>query len=193
VTFPIMPRPCDANDQHGACPFRLDAEAEEFEAARFEQLAAMVGTPEHDVPVDGNVFACHKGGGRKPRRQVVAGREVEFSDGRDLACAGAARVGGGMHVRMRLLVATGALPAAALMRQPDEPELFGTYDEMAQQQARGIYRRHAADVWRARAGWGPLAGRIEHDRYQACTVAADEPLDVETRGSAGPDTVRALS
>jgi hypothetical protein len=183
--IPHMPRPCDADDNTGACPWRLDAEPGEFTAARFEQLAATVGTPEHDAPVTAHLFACHSTG---------KGGTVRSAD---VACAGALRVAGGQHVGVRLMIATGQLPASVIGRRDDEPELFEDYDTMARQQADGIYRVEAANVWRAYAGFGPLADRegfapLRRDTG-SCALADDEPVDVETRGSAGPDTVRSLS
>jgi hypothetical protein len=181
-----MPRPCDADENTGACPWRVDAEPGEFEAARFEQLAATVGTDEHDAPVSAHLFACHSTG----KGGTVASRDV--------ACAGALRVAGHRHVGVRMMIATGQLPVEVLGVRDDEPELFGSYDEMATQQAAGVYRRSAADVWRAYAGFGPLAGRPGFEPLRrelgACStdgVALSE--DVEERGSAGPDTLRSLT
>lgn len=183
--IPHMPRPCDGDDDSGPCPWRLDAEPGEFTAARYEELAATVGTPEHDAPITANLFACHSTG---------KGGTVRSAD---VACAGALRVAGSQHVRVRLMIATGQLPASVIGRRDDEPELFDDYDSMATQQANGMYRQGAADVWRAYAGFGPLAGRNGMAPLRraagSCALDDDEPVDVETRGSAGADTVRSLS
>lgn len=171
--LPAMPSPCEKNERtgSGACPWRLDAEPGEFTAARFEMLAATVGTPEHDVPISGRVFACHN-----------------TREGGEVACAGALRVAGEHHVRVRLLVALGALPADAIGLRDDEPELFSDYDTMAVQQAAGVYQQHIADVYRARAGFGPYA--TDADRARTFSMPACAIDDVDERGSAGPDTRR---
>lgn len=179
--IPVMPHPCDADDNTGACPWRLDAEPGEFPAARYEQLAATVGIPEHDAPVDANLFACHSTG---------KGGTVRSGD---VACAGALRVAGHLHVGVRLMIACGQLPRDVLGRRDDEPKLFDDYDQMATQQADGVYRADAANAWRAYGGFGPLHQRDEFlpplRRKAVCALPRE---DVETRGSGGRDSVRSL-
>ncbi|MCV7208359.1 hypothetical protein H7J75_06775 [Mycolicibacterium canariasense] len=64
------------------------------------------------------MFACHK--------------SVE---GRDEACAGWLAAAGAEHLGVRLAVVTGRLPAEYLTPNQGWPELFDSYDEMAEVQA----------------------------------------------------------
>lgn len=65
------------------------------------------------------MFACHKSTEDEP-----------------CACAGWLAVVGHAHVGVRLSVATGDLPVEALEPDEDWPELYSSYDEMADAQGR---------------------------------------------------------
>lgn len=169
---PIAARktPCDVTEQNGACPFRLDAEPGEFTADRFEKLADTAGGPGAEVPIGGQWFACHK-----------------TAEGREIACAGWLAVCGRDHIGVRMAVSAGTIAAEALRPAPDGPALFDSYDDMATQQARGMYRPEVAAEWRRRAGHGAFvagAAEIGYGREQACAMR-DTETHVDERGSAG--------
>lgn len=63
------------------------------------------------------MFACHK---------TVEGREQ--------ICAGWLAVAGWEHLRVRVMVLEGKVLGTALQPGPDWPELFDTYEEMAEVQ-----------------------------------------------------------
>lgn len=172
---PIAARktPCDVTEQNGACPFRLDAEPGEFLATRFEELAVTAGAPGAEVPADGQWFACHK-----------------TAEGREIACAGWLAVCGVDHIGVRMAISTGTIAGEALRRPADGPGLFESYDDMATQQARGMYRPDVAAEYRRAAGHGTghsgFAAAIASvgGRAWACELpdADSAPGD---RGSAG--------
>lgn len=130
-----MPNPCDPTRTSGACPFRLDAEPGEFTAERYEKLAETAGAPGAEVPVGGPMFACH-----------------HTTDGAPVACAGWLAVCGVDHLGVRMAMADGRLSPEALRRRPDGPPLFDSYEDMATQQADGLYRPAVAESWRGAAG-----------------------------------------
>lgn len=177
MTGPLrhMPRPCDASDTGGPCPFRVDAPPGEFPAERFEKLADTAGLPGAEAPHDAPMFACHHvadspEGGPQP-----------------IACAGWLAVCGGSHLGVRMAVVQRRLDPAAL-RVPDGVELFGSYDDMATQQSDGVYSVERANGWRTAAGhhrsmldkWGGSLVLRDAESAEAC----------EERGSGGRDTVR---
>lgn len=143
-----MPRPCDATDRSGACPFRVDAEPGEFSAARFEKLADTAGSADSVAPLGAPMFACHH------TRDLPDGQPAP------VACAGWLAVCGRDHIGVRLAVVQGRLPGEVLDR-PDGVELFDTYDDMATQQADGVYDPQRADEWRQRAGHGRYVQQAE--------------------------------
>ncbi|OWL95614.1 hypothetical protein B7435_30205 [Mycolicibacterium peregrinum] len=102
-------RPC-AN-----CPWRTDSPAGEFSAERYEALRATAGSPGREAGLDAPIFACHKS-----------------EPGRDRACAGWLAVAGVDHLGIRLAVALGRLPSTVFQPGGDWPELFSSYDEMAE-------------------------------------------------------------
>lgn len=104
-----MNKPCSQ------CPYKRSTPPGQFPAQRYEQLRDTVGWPGAEVPIGGPVFACHMS-----------------AEGCDKACAGWLAVCGARHLGMRVKVLDGQLPAAALRRRP---ELFDSYDEMAERQA----------------------------------------------------------
>jgi hypothetical protein len=172
-----MPRPCDPTDKSGACPFRVDAEPGEFTHERFEKLADTAGAPGAEVPIGGSWFACH-----------------HTRDGGEVACAGWLAVCGVDHIGVRMAVSEGRIAAEALRRPADGPDLFESYDVMAREQSRGVYRPDVADEWRRRAGHGSvvqldgivygvadLGGRAEVCTQRDTLTHADE------RGSGGGD------
>jgi hypothetical protein len=167
---PIAARktPCDVTEQNGACPFRLDAEPGEFTAERFEKLADTAGAPGAEVPVGGQWFACHKTAG-----------------GKEIACAGWLAVCGVDHIGVRMAVSAGEISPELLRRPPGGPALFDSYEDMATQQARGMYRPQVAAEWRRRAGHGGFVtgtARLAGGRDQVCAVR-DADVDGD-RGSA---------
>lgn len=107
--LPYCVRPC-AN-----CPWRRDSAAGEFPAERYEALRATAGVPGREAELDAPIFACHKS-----------------ESGRDRACAGWLAIAGTDHLGIRLAVAVGRLPAGVLQPGEDWPDLFGSYDEMAE-------------------------------------------------------------
>jgi len=167
-----MPKPCDATEKSGACPFRLDAEPDEFPAARYEQLAETAGGPGAEVPIGGPVFACH-----------------HTSDGAPVACAGWLAVCGVDHLGVRLAVAEGRLSPEALRRPPDGPALFDSYDDMATQQAAGMYRLGAAEAARRRAGH--YRNMLDKVTSRATSRRVCE-VDESSSGSGGRDARRRL-
>ncbi len=97
------------------CPWRRDSLAGEFPAERYEALRTTAGSPGHEAGLGAPIFACHKS-----------------EPGRDRACAGWLAVAGIDHLGIRLAVTLGRLPAAVLKPGGDWPDLFSSYDEMAE-------------------------------------------------------------
>lgn len=131
--LPRARRPCVE------CPWRQDVEPGQFPADRYDHLAA-TSAPFRPPPIDHTdpeaaiaqaaeithagletpMFACHKS-----------------PEGAEYACAGWLASGAANdHLRIRLMLATGALPREAMRPGPDWPPLFDSYDEMAARQAR---------------------------------------------------------
>lgn len=108
------------------CPFRRDTQPGQFPASRYEELAETVGAPGHEADFTAPIFACHKS-----------------PEGREEACAGWLAVCGIEHLRIRLALVEGRLPASALAPGAGWPELFTTYEEMAEAQADGYDARSA--------------------------------------------------
>lgn len=100
------------------CPFRVDTPPGQFPAERYEALRSTVGERGREVSWDAPVFGCHKS-----------------AEGKEIACRGWLAVCGYEHIGIRIAVATGALEPEAI-ELPAEPELFETYDEMAEAQGR---------------------------------------------------------
>jgi hypothetical protein len=168
-----MPRPCDATDKSGPCPFRVDAEPGEFTHERFEKLADTAGGPGAEVPADGPWFACH-----------------HTRDGAPVACAGWLAVCGVDHIGVRLSVSAGVIAPEALRRPAGGPELFESYDVMAREQARGMYRPEVAEEWRRRAGHGTghstfVTGVADVGGRDPVCPLRDTESDAGERGSAG--------
>jgi hypothetical protein len=101
------------------CPFRRDVSPGQFPAERYEALQATAGSPGCEAALDAPLFACH----RSP-------------EGREMACAGWLAVVGEEHLGVRLACAAERLDPAALRPGEDWPELFDSYDEMAEAQGR---------------------------------------------------------
>jgi uncharacterized protein DUF6283 len=110
--LPHCVRPC-AN-----CPWRRDSPAGEFAGERYEALRVTAGRPGCEVGLGAPMFACHKS-----------------EEGRDRACAGWLAVAGIEHLGVRLAVALGRLPASALRPGDRWPDLFSSYEEMADRNA----------------------------------------------------------
>lgn len=101
----------------GNCPFRRDVPSGEFPAERYDALRASVGAPGEEAGLNAPLFACHK--------SIV---------GRSETCAGWLATVGYQHLRIRLAVVLGTLPAECLRPSAGWPDLFDTYDEMAEAQ-----------------------------------------------------------
>lgn len=102
------------------CPWRRDTEPGKFPAERYEALRDTAGQPGAEAALTAPIFACHK--------------SVE---GRDEACAGWLATVGGEHLGIRLAVAMGRLSGGCLTPNTGWPELFDSYEEMAETQAGG--------------------------------------------------------
>lgn len=107
--MPHCVRPC-AN-----CPWRRDSPAHEFPIERYAALRATSGHPGLEAGLGAPAFACHKS-----------------HPGRDRACAGWLAVAGIDHLGVRLAVAIGRLQPTVLQPGEDWPELFASFDEMAE-------------------------------------------------------------
>ena len=102
--FPRVHRPCDE------CPWRVDAEPGRFPACRYEALRETT-----EQRLGAPLFACHK-----------------TPDGKERTCASWLAVVGHRHLGVRLAVAAGRLTEAALEPGEGWPELFGSYEELAE-------------------------------------------------------------
>lgn len=107
--FPRRRYPC------AECPFRRDTKPGQFSSRRYDALRKTSTSPGIDTPM----FGCHKG---------APGTDE------DLACAGWLAVAGNAHPMVRLAVLTGQLDPADLQPARGWPELFASYDEMAEAQ-----------------------------------------------------------
>ncbi|WP_433235347.1 DUF6283 family protein [Streptosporangium sp. CA-135522] len=118
-----MPRrkfPC------GECPWQVSAELGKFPAERYEELRATCQPNAAGVPpLPGTpMFGCHVG---------------DPKTGEDLACAGWLAVEGFEHIGVRLALADGRIPASALQPGHNWPELYPSYEAMAE--ANGAMKR----------------------------------------------------
>lgn len=100
--------PCGGTQR---CPWRLDAAPGQFPAERYEALRV---TAEQNLTAP--IFGCHDGAP---------------GSGEDVACAGWLAVVGHRHIGVRIAVASGRLPASALVPGEGWPDLYGSYDELA--------------------------------------------------------------
>lgn len=101
------------------CPWRRDTPPGQFDACRYDALRSTSGEPGREVSIGAPMFACHN-----------------TIEGRDAACAGWLAVVGYHHLGVRLAVIMGALDPSALEPGDDWPDLFDTYEEMADAQGR---------------------------------------------------------
>lgn len=102
------------------CPWRRDTAPGQFTAERYGALACTSEqTPGEQPGLTAPLFACHKS-----------------PEGAEEACAGWLAAVGNVHIRVRLAVAHGRLPAEALTPGEGWPELYPSYLEMAARQAR---------------------------------------------------------
>lgn len=107
--IPHMKRPC------AECPWRVDSPPDQFESCRFDALRATSGSAGSEAHFGAPLFACHK-----------------TQEGRDAACAGWLAVAGYDNLGVRFAVVTGRLPAESLRLGDGWPELYGSYEEMAE-------------------------------------------------------------
>lgn len=107
--LPYRRKPCPD------CPWRKDSPVGQFPPERYEALAATAGRRGNEAGLTAPIFACH-----------------QSTQNRDQACAGWLAQVGGEHLGIRMAVATGRIPGDALAPGDDWPELFDTYEEMAE-------------------------------------------------------------
>lgn len=101
------------------CPWQVDAERGKFPAERYEKLSSTCRPDASGIPpLPGSaMFGCHLG---------------SPGAGEDLACAGWLAVEGHNHMEVRLAVMHGELPMAALEPGATWPELYESYEAMAE-------------------------------------------------------------
>ncbi|HEU4544519.1 MAG TPA: DUF6283 family protein [Jiangellaceae bacterium] len=102
-------RPCDE------CPWRKDTAPGMFPACRYDALRETAGAAGCEAHMGAPMFACHKS-----------------PDGAERACAGWLAVVGYDHLGVRFAAATGRLDPDALSPRPGWPELYDSYEEMAE-------------------------------------------------------------
>ncbi|MCD0446399.1 DUF6283 family protein [Glycomyces sp. A-F 0318] len=110
--LPRQKRPCTE------CPWQTAAEPGKFPPERFEALKNTSEQPENWDGAPQALFACHMVPER-PEQDAVA-------------CAGWLATCGGQNFSVRLAVAFDQLPAEALQPGADWPELYESYDAMAE-------------------------------------------------------------
>lgn len=108
--LPRQKRPCNE------CPWQTAAEPGKFPPERFDALRETSEQPSEWTERQ-PMFACHMVPER-PEQDAVA-------------CAGWLATCGHQNFRIRLAVTFGQLPAEALEPGPDWPELYPSYDAMA--------------------------------------------------------------
>jgi hypothetical protein len=96
----------------------VDVPVGKFASCRYEALRVTAGAPGREAGLDAPIFACHLS-----------------EEGRDRACAGWLAVIGVEHLGIRMAVATGRLPVAALAPKPGWPALYEDYEAMAEANA----------------------------------------------------------
>lgn len=102
------------------CPWRRSTPPGQFPGTRYDTLRNTSGTRGAEAALNAPLFACHK-----------------TAEGQEQACAGWLAAVGAGHLGVRLAVIQGRLPATALQPGEGWPELFDTYDEMADTQRAG--------------------------------------------------------
>lgn len=102
----------------GPCPWQVSAEPGKFPAERYEELRKTCRPNAAGIPPLGTaMFGCHVG---------------EPGTDEDLACAGWLAVEGHNHMGVRLAVMDGSLPIEALDQGDNWPELYPSYEAMAE-------------------------------------------------------------
>lgn len=99
------------------CPFRRDTQPGQFPPERYEALRSTVGGPGREADMRAPIFACHKS-----------------PEGSEEACAGWLATLGVEHLGIRYAIVTDRLPSSCLRPGEGWPELFDTYEEMAETQ-----------------------------------------------------------
>lgn len=112
MTFPRRAYPCSE------CPWRADAEPGRFPPERYEALRE-TSNQTFGAPM----FGCHKG---------------EPGTNADLACAGWLAVAGYENLAVRMALLSGRLPREALEPGENWPELYESYESMAEANGAGI-------------------------------------------------------
>lgn len=112
-------RPCPKTSTSHGCPWVKSTEPGEFPASRYEALKNTSPDENGEQPQIGDpMFACHKS-----------------AETKEYVCAGWLASVGHAHIGVRLNVAFGNWSASVLHPQPDWPELFDNYQDMAAAQA----------------------------------------------------------
>lgn len=101
------------------CPFRRDTEPGQFTSERYEALLDTVGHAGQERQLGEPLFACHKA-----------------PEGAEQVCAGWLAVCGAEHLSIRLAVVSGLIDGSLLSPAEDWPDLFDSYEEMAEAQGR---------------------------------------------------------
>ncbi|MEV0149740.1 MULTISPECIES: DUF6283 family protein [unclassified Nonomuraea] len=103
----------------GECPWQVKAPLGKFPAERYEQLRSTCRPDAAGIPPlpGAPMFGCHVG---------------DPGTGEDLACAGWLVVEGHNHMGVRVAVMEGRLSMEALDRGDNWPELYESYEAMAE-------------------------------------------------------------
>lgn len=110
--MPHRKRPCPE------CPWTISTPPGQFPESRYDALACTTGAPGREARFGSPLFACHKS-----------------HEGKDVPCAGWLAAVGIESITVRLLVCQGRLPASVLKPGDDWPELFASYEEIAEAMA----------------------------------------------------------
>ena len=100
------------------CPWVRSTPPGQFPAERYDALRATTGSPGREAWIDAALFACHMS------------TEVD-----PIPCAGWLASVGYYSLRVRILLADGTIPREAMTPGPEWPDLFDSYEEMAEAQS----------------------------------------------------------
>jgi hypothetical protein len=106
-------RPC------AECPWVRDTPSGQFPAERYVALRHTTGDPGREAYLGAPMFACHKS-----------------TEANTMPCAGWLASVGYESLTVRMLLISGEIPKDAMQPGDDWPELFESYPEMAEAQAR---------------------------------------------------------
>lgn len=97
------------------CPWVRAVASGQFSTERFKAMKETTGEPGKEAPLDAPIFACHKS-----------------HEGQRMPCAGWLASVGFYSLAVRLAVAMGKLPGAALSPGEDWPDLISSYEELTE-------------------------------------------------------------